>query len=115
MREGSHPRTPLFPRVTGTATSCDVTSSRGEAASSENASEYGPGDAARQAVANTRAANAAQVVMNRGIGESGNLVIDYQITRFPNYPIPSLAVSLGRTRIMPPMQTQMWHNMFALG
>ena len=86
MRDGSHARTPLFPRVTGTTTSCDVTSSRGEAVWSENASEYGPGDAARQPVANTRAANAAHVV-NRVIGESGNLVIDYQITRFPDHPI----------------------------
>src|SRR5258708_25935219 len=110
MRDGSQARRPLFPRVTGTATSCDVTSSRGEAAASENASEYGPGDAARQAVANTRAANAAHVV-NRVIGESGNLVIDDQITRFSNYPIPSFAVSLGPARIMPAMQTQMWHNM----
>src|SRR5258708_4486248 len=118
MRAGSHARPPLLPRATGTAISCDVASSRGDAASSENASkdEEG-GGAARQAVASTRAANATQVV-NRVIGESGNLVIDDQITRFPNLPnspAPSFAVSLGPTRIMPTMQTQMWHNMFALG
>jgi len=115
MLDGSHARPPLLARVTGTAISCDVWSSLGEAASSENASwDAEDGGTARQAVASTKAANATQVV-NRGIGESGSLVIDYQITRFPNDPIPGFAVSLGPTRIMPAMQTQMWHNMFALG
>src|SRR6185295_20352680 len=115
MLDGSHARPPLLARVTGTAISCDVWSSLGETASSENASwDEEDGGTARQAVASTKAANATQVV-NRGIGDSGSLVIDYQITRFPNDPIPGFAVSLGPTRIMPAMQTQMWHNMFAPG
>jgi uncharacterized membrane protein YcaP (DUF421 family) len=115
MCDGSHARPPLFARVTGTAISCAVSISRGEAASSENASDDDAGGgAARQAIANTRAANATLAV-NREIGGRGNLVIDDQITRFLYSPILSLAVSLGFPHIMPGMQTQMWHNMFALG
>jgi uncharacterized membrane protein YcaP (DUF421 family) len=84
-------------------------------APSEKASiDEGAGAAARQAVASTKAANATQAVI-RELGGWADLVIDRKTTRFPAPSTAGLCNLFISGAHNPAMQTQLWHNMFALG
>src|SRR5258706_3152092 len=80
---GFHARWPVLTMVSGTVISCEVSRSRGERPSRPNASGYGGGVARAQLTVSAQSAR----TVNWVIELLGNRVIEYQITRLPNYPM----------------------------